>query len=45
MERWNNGIKITASIIPIFQHPIFPLLGSLLRQGHDDVGVPRAIEV
>jgi hypothetical protein len=48
MEKWKNGIKIKGllvfhhSNIRTFHRPIFL---SLFRQGHDDIGVPGAIEV
>jgi hypothetical protein len=47
VEKWKKGIKIRGlffhhSNIPAFHFSIARLL---LRQGHDDVGVPGAIEV
>jgi hypothetical protein len=49
MERWNNATQYM-SVLPIFQYsniPTFhrPIVSSLPRQRHDDVGVPGAIEV
>jgi hypothetical protein len=53
MEKWNNGIKVKglffrhSNILPSFQYSTIPfsIARLLFCQGHDDVGVPGAIEV
>jgi hypothetical protein len=47
VENWNNKNEDKGSILPSFQYSNIPFFHarSFLRQGHDDVGVPGAIEV